>query len=134
MFYCSGTKSVKGDKLNLYPQLEQVLHDLLVVHLAVLLLALLLHILHLIEHLVLSSKWKFECFIVPLEKASSELHFYRHNLLRILANDPIFAHALDTISSKALSADTLEDVEGAKGSVQPAVSVRITGRNVAAVT
>ena len=107
---------------------------MLVVNLTVLLLALLLHILHLIEHLVLSSKWKFECFIVPLEKASSELHFYRHNLLRILANDPIFAHALNTISSEALSAYTFEDVEGAEGSVKPAVSVSITGRDVAAVT
>ena len=120
--------------ISFYFQLEQVLHDLFVVHRAFLLLANLFQILHLSEHLVLSSKWKLKCFNISLKEAGSQVHFHCDNLLWILANDPVSAHALYTIAGKSLLAEAFEDVEGPEGSVQPAVSVSITGRDMATVS
>ena len=126
--------------------LKQIFLHLFEVHLAVLILAQahLLNIFHLIEHLVLSSKWELKYIIlkivcdwfpaVLLEKSCSQVHFYSNNLFWIFPNNSILVHALDTITSVTFLADTLEEVESPEWSVKPAVSISITGRNMPAVS
>ena len=119
-----------------HPRLEQVLHHLLVVYRAVLLLGLahVIHGLHLLKHPILSSKWKLHSCIVLFKIVGSQCHFNCHNLLRILANNSIRPHALDTIASKAFLADTFEKVKATEGSVRLTLGMRITGRNMSTVT